>query len=98
MAFKPKPERVLHLETLLNGYRLNIDPLPREQAEKLGDSPDMVRVHLCTLHLPLLSHYEDWMVQQLGGVCHMEMKKIRSGLAKLHRKNVDELYPWLQNS
>lgn len=45
MAFKPKPERVLHLETLLNGYRLNIDPLPREQAEKLGDSPDMVRVH-----------------------------------------------------
>ncbi|GEM48344.1 hypothetical protein [Deinococcus cellulosilyticus] len=96
MPLKTSPEKRRQMEALVEQYHPALHPLPREEAEQLGHSREVIRVRLCALHMPELTAHEVWVMQELGEVCHLEIKKIRTLLAARHREWIDLAYPWLK--
>lgn len=95
MPLKTSPEKLRQMEALVNQYHPSLQPLARNEAEQLGHSREVIRVRLCALHMSELTSHELWVLEQMGQVCHLEIKKIRTLLAAKHLQLIDQTYPWL---
>ncbi|GEM48351.1 hypothetical protein [Deinococcus cellulosilyticus] len=95
MPFQMKPQRLQEIQNLIDRYEPILEPLSQQQATALAHSRDTVRVHLYAWHIKDFQQHEQQVLSELGHVCHLEHKKIRTLLARKHREWLDQAYPWL---